>query len=129
MEKQNRIQISPGCEELAIATGWFIIEVAKSAVEARGRFVISLAGGHTPEQVYVLLSKPPFRDHMPWNKTYIFWGDERCVAPDNKDNNAHMARVKLLNHITLPSHHIYPIPVNLQPTEAASKYENTIKSF
>jgi 6-phosphogluconolactonase len=129
MEAQNRIQIFQTSEELAIAAGWFIIEVAKSAVEARGRFVISLSGGHTPEQLYALLSKPPFSDQIPWNKTFVFWGDERCVSIDDNDNNAHMARIQLLNHIAIPADHIYPIPVNLQSAIAAGEYESTIKNF
>jgi 6-phosphogluconolactonase len=128
MEAQNRIQIFQTSKELAIAAGWFIIEVAKSAVEARGRFVISLSGGHTPEQLYTLLSKPPFSDQIPWNKTFVFWGDERCVPIDDNDNNAHIARIQLL-HIVIPADHIYPIPVNLQSAIAASEYESTIKNF
>ncbi len=129
MEAQNRIQIFQTTEELAIAAGWFIIEVAKSAVEARGRFVISLSGGHTPEQLYALLSKPPFSDQIPWNKTFVFWGDERFVPSNNEENNAHMARLLLFNRINIPQSNINPIPVGRQPLIAVEEYENTINAF
>ena len=79
MDQQNSIKVFQTVVELAEATARFIIDTAKKAVDVRGRFVISLSGGHTPEQLYTLLSKPPFRDQVPWDKTFIFWGDERCV--------------------------------------------------
>ena len=114
---------------MAEAAGKYIIELAKHTVDIRERFVIALSGGHTPEQLYMRLSKQPFRDQMPWNKTFIFWGDERCVPSTDERNNAHMAKALLLDHIDIPLSNIYPIPVELLPAEAAKKYERAIKKF
>ena len=111
MEPQNKIQIFQTHEELAEASVKFIIETAKKAIETSGRFVISLSGGHTPERLYTLLSKPPFRDQVQWNKTFVFWGDERCVPPDDKQNNANMARTLLLDLIDIPPLNINAVPV------------------
>ena len=114
METGNKIKIFQTPVELAEAAGRFIIGLAKDAVDARDRFVISLSGGNTPEQLYVLLSKPPFRDQIPWSKTFIFWGDERCVPADDKQNNARMAKVSLLDHVDIPGSNINPVPVDLR---------------
>ena len=35
-----------------------------------------------------LLAREPYRSRIPWDKVEIFWGDERCVPPDD----AHMQR-------------------------------------
>jgi len=129
MEPQNKIQIFQTHEELAEASVKFIIETAKQAIETNGRFVISLSGGHTPERLYTLLSKPPFRDQVQWNKTFVFWGDERCVPPDDKQNNANMARTLLLDLIDIPPLNINAVPVELPPRKAANEYENTLKRF
>jgi 6-phosphogluconolactonase len=129
MDQKNKIQVYPAAEELSEAAAEFIIHTAKNAVDNKGRFVISLSGGHTPEQLYILLSKPSFRDQMPWKKTFVFWGDERCVPSNDKQNNANMARTSLLDHIDIPSLNIHPIPVDLPPAEAAHEYENTIRNF
>ncbi len=126
---QNNIKIFPTTEELTKGAAQFIADVAQKAVAERGRFTISLSGGHTPEQLYALLAKPPFADSMPWSDTYVFWGDERCVGLDDKDNNAHMARVQLLDHVAIPASNIYPMPVDMTPAEAADQYEETIKDF
>jgi 6-phosphogluconolactonase len=126
---QNNILIAPSAEELAASAAKLIIEIAKNAIQVRDKFVISLSGGHTPEQLYTLLSKPPFVNEIPWNKTFIFWGDERCVALDDVQNNANMAKITLLNHVEIPQANINAIPVNLPPEKAASQYEETIYTF
>jgi len=129
MDPKNKIQIFDTVPELAEAAAFFIINTAKDAVEARGRFVISLSGGHTPEQLYALLAKPPFRDKMPWSKTFVFWGDERCVPSTDKENNANMAKTLLLDHVAIPSANINPVAVDLPPADAAKAYEGTIKKL
>lgn len=129
VEKKNKIQVFQTTEELAEAACKFIIRIATKAVDTRGRFTISLSGGNTPAQLYALLSKPPFSNQIPWNKTFVFWGDERCVQSNDEQNNAHMTKTLLLDHVAIPPSNINPIPVDLQPTEAASEYENTLKKF
>lgn len=66
---------------------------------------------------------------MVWEKTFIFWGDERFVPSDDKQNNANMARTLLLDHIKIPPKNIHPVPVDLAAGEAAKKYETIIKTF
>ena len=129
MDQINKIQVFQTPEKLTEATAEFIVKTAKDAVSTRGRFAISLSGGHTPERLYTLLSKPPFVSQMPWDKTFVFWGDERCVPSDDPQNNARMAKVLLLNHITIPAANIYPIPVDMSPADAANDYEKTINNF
>jgi 6-phosphogluconolactonase len=129
MGQQNRIQVFKTEQELTEAAAVFIIKTAKDAIDARGRFMISLSGGHTPEQLYALLAKPPFRDQMPWSKTFVFWGDERCVPSGDKQNNAYMAKTLLLDHIDIPPLNINPIPVDIPPAAAAKEYEQTIKKL
>jgi len=107
----------------------FIIDIANKAVKTKGRFVVSLSGGKTPEQLYSILSKNPFCEQMPWKNTFIFWGDERSVPLNDTQNNAHMAALLLLDKITIPATNIHPIPVNLSPVEAAKKYEKEIKDY
>lgn len=96
---------------------------------ARGRFVLCLSGGNTPKGLYTLLSMKPYCDLVPWKYTFVFWGDERCVPPDDERNNAYMATSVFLSKIDLPSSNIFPIPVNLPPADAAKKYEETLKAF
>jgi len=129
MSQQNNIRIFDSPEQLTAAAAEFIIAAAAEAIDTKGRFVISLSGGHTPERLYALLASPPYHERINWEKTFVFWGDERCVPADDKDNNAHMARRLLLDHINIPSSNIYAVPTELPPAVAADKYEQAIGAF
>lgn len=116
-------------DELSLAAAELIIEIAKKAVDTRGRFTISLSGGQTPNKLYSLLAKPPLRDRVEWLKTFIFWADERYVGFDDERNNAHCIKSILIDKIDIPSSNIHVINTNLQPDEAAREYEKKIKCF
>jgi 6-phosphogluconolactonase len=129
MNKKNNISVFQSSEKLAEGAAESMIQIAKHAIETKGRFMLCLSGGTTPEYLYALLAKPPYRNQIPWNKTFVFWGDERCVSSNDKQNNAHRAKILLLDHIDIPVVNIYSIPVDISPSEAAKKYERTIKEI
>jgi 6-phosphogluconolactonase len=106
-----------------------VVDIAARSVARRGRFVICLSGGNTPNGLYGLLSKHPYRDAVPWKNTFVFWSDERCVPEDDDRNNAYNASVALLTKVDLPPENIFPVPVNLTPSDAAKTYEEKLKSF
>ncbi len=61
------------------------------ALAARGVAHIALAGGTTPKRAYTLLG-PLVPD---WTSVHLWFGDERCVGPDDPDANVRMAREAL----------------------------------
>ena len=107
----------------------FMVKLAAGSIAARGKFVIALSGGHTPDKLFSLLSSALFKDRIEWEKTFVFWGDERCVRINDERNNAHQAKLLLLDKIEIPLNNIYPIPVDSPPAEAAKKYEEILKDF
>ena len=128
MKPENDIHIFD-TDELAKAVAEFIVKIANEAIDTSGRFVISLSGGHTPKTLYGVLCTEPYQGRIAWNKTFVFWGDERCVSSDDAQNNARMAKIFLLDHVDIPQSNIYPVPVDLPPEKAAAAYENSIKQF
>ncbi|MDX1941598.1 MAG: 6-phosphogluconolactonase [Saprospiraceae bacterium] len=122
-------QIFPTTQELSEAAAQHIIELAKYYIQKNGRFTISLSGGSTPERLFKLFTQSPYRDQMPWQNTYFFWGDERCVPLNDERNNAYQAIQFLFSKIDIPVENIFRIPTNLTPAEAAEQYEQTIKNF
>ncbi|MGZ6521399.1 MAG: 6-phosphogluconolactonase, partial [Bacteroidia bacterium] len=48
-----------------------IFSLAEKAVFSKGKFVIALSGGQTPEQLYKILSEDPFREKLPWENTFV----------------------------------------------------------
>ena len=104
-----------------------ITDYVAESLRLRGRMTLVLAGGSTPREVYALLATEHFRARVDWEKIMVFWGDERCVAPDHPESNYRMAREAMLAHVPIPDSHIFRIRSELTPEEAAQDYEDTIR--
>jgi 6-phosphogluconolactonase len=105
---------------LAEAAAHLIVETAREAVAARGRFMIALAGGATPRETYARLAHPLFRESMPWERTWVFFGDERAVGPDHRESNYRMAREALLSAVPLPPAQVLRMRAEAEDHEAAA---------
>ena len=104
------------------AAGRFL-DSAKRAVEKSDRFIVVLAGGSTPRTLYHRLAEPPYRDSVPWSKTFFVFGDERCVPPDDEASNYRMVHETLLAPLEVPGHRVLRIKGEQVPAEAAQRYE------
>jgi 6-phosphogluconolactonase len=99
------------------------------ALATTGRFSIALSGGSTPQKLYEMLATPDFAKRFPWDRTHLFWGDERFVAHTDKDSNYRMVREALLDHIDIPEANIHPIPDTGTAAEAAASYQQTLRTY
>ena len=122
------IRIAPDARALAEMAAKTIQTLANEAIQARGRFTIALSGGSTPKALFKLLASH-YHDTIDWTRTFIFWGDERCVPPDHADSNYRMARETLLDHVDLPAENIFRLKGELPPPEAAEDYERVLHGF
>jgi 6-phosphogluconolactonase len=116
-------------KDLAQQAGKDILNLAQIKIKEKGFFTLVLSGGKTPEVLYELLATDPLYANFPWKNTYLFWGDERCVAKDHPDSNYGMAFTSLLTNIAIPSINIYRVPSELPPQQGADVYENSLKKF
>ena len=93
-------------------------------------FYVCLSGGSTPKRLYERLAQSPYREQFPWANTHFFFGDERFVPADHKDNNYRMAREALLAHVPVPEENVHRI-VTERPTaeDAASDYDKTLRDM
>ncbi len=126
----QQIRVAADVATLAVAAATEIVEHAQAAVAARGRCSIALSGGSTPAAVYRLLGAAPLREQMPWNETYVFWGDDRAVPLDHPDSNYRMAYESLLAHVPVPTEHIQPVLVSDADLDAAAEhYARVVHGF
>jgi 6-phosphogluconolactonase len=116
-------------EALSRGAAEFFVSTAQNAVAARGRFSVALSGGSTPRRTYELLAQPPFRNEAPWAQSHVFWGDERCVEPEDSRSNAGMAREALLKHVPIPTGQVYPMVCGPTPAAGARSYEALLRNF
>jgi 6-phosphogluconolactonase len=124
-----QMQIFPDIGSLVAAAADFIADLAVRSVAERGRFTIALAGGNTPRPVYERLATPAYADRIDWNKVEIFFGDERCVPPEDKRSNYQMARAALCDHVPIPAANIHRIHGEQAPEQAALEYEAELRAF
>ncbi len=96
----------------------------REAITARGRFVVSLAGGSTPRAVYRLWAET---SKLEWPRVVFLYGDERCVAADHADSNHGMVRAALLDRLDAQPR-VYPMAgENPDPAAAARDYEQVLR--
>lgn len=115
--------VRPDPEAVAQAAGEQVVEIARDALERRGRFRMALSGGGTPGTLYRLLAAEPYRSRMPWEKTQVYWGDERHLPPGDPGRND-TGVIPLLAAAGVPEAQIHPVPyVAGDPDAAARQYE------
>jgi len=122
--------VEPDAASLARRATQYLVEMAGEAVAAHDQARIAISGGSTPKAAFKLLADPnePWAARMPWDKLELFWVDERTVPPDNADSNYHMTREALLDHVPLHPDHIHRMEGELDPEEAAARYESALRN-
>jgi len=104
----------------------FITAVAAAAIAERSRFILALSGERTPKAIYARLAAADCRDRVEWKKVHLFFGDERCVPPDDARSNYRMAREALLDHVALVPENVHRIHGEDDPALEALRYEQDI---
>ncbi|HET7584564.1 MAG TPA: 6-phosphogluconolactonase [Gemmatimonadaceae bacterium] len=79
----------------------------RESVEVHGGCAMALAGGATPRPVYERLAALSTLDADIWERTEIYFGDERCVPPDDPASNYRMAQETLLSRVPVPASQVY----------------------
>ncbi len=120
----------PKPEQVAQAAAQLFAEAAVEAVTARGVARIAISGGSTPKRMFALLADPaqPFLVQVPWQQLMLYWVDERCVPPTDADSNYRMIRETMLDHVPLPPENIFRMEGELDPEEAANRYETFLRN-
>ena len=101
-----------------------LVRAGKTAIEARGRFLLVLSGGATPKTLYGSLAPKD----LDWSKVHVFFGDERCVSPDRQESNFKMAQESMLLRLKIPPENVHRIHGESESAEAAAaQYEEEIR--
>jgi 6-phosphogluconolactonase len=97
----------------------FVMAASARAVEG-SMFSAAFSGGKTPQMFLKLLATPEFSGRIPWERTYIFQVDERCVPPDDPQSNYGMIREALLLQAPGAAAHFHRMKAEQADREAAS---------
>jgi len=95
------------------------IVATRLAQAAREGGNVVLTGGKTPKLAYEQAAK----QQSDWSRVELWWGDERCVPPDDDNSNYKLAKEALLDQIGRQPRAVHRIRGELGKDEAASAYE------
>lgn len=85
---------------------------------------IVLTGGSTPGLAYERAAERA-RD---WGRVTLWWGDERCVPPDDARSNYRLAQETLLDRLEIPPRAVHRIRGELDPKTAAEELDAELES-
>ncbi len=122
------VNVFSDLQELNERAAQLFVRAAQEAIIQKGHFTVALTGGSSPLGLYHLLATVPYREQIQWEHVYVFWGDERWVPLDDDRSNARMAFETLLDHVSIPSEHIFPMwGEGTPPEEFARQYEQSLR--
>ena len=111
------IEVVDDREAAARRVAELLAEAARAAQE------IALTGGSTPARAYELAAEL----EPEWSEAGVWWGDERCVPPDDPRSNYRMAKEVLLDRVPIPPEQVHRIRGEEEPEKAAADYELELK--
>ncbi len=125
--KPDQVLVSDNANSLFTDSASNIVAYANECVDSKGSCHIALAGGSTPERLYLKLSSDPLIEQMPWSSCQFYFGDERMVAHDHADSNYAMARRALFDRAPVPAENIHPVPTHCaQASDCAAESETLL---
>jgi 6-phosphogluconolactonase len=120
------LKIVPSTTDLNREAMELILSSAREAFADRGAFHLCLAGGSTPKAIYTLLAAPESIAELSRPGLSLYWGDERCVGPDDLASNYAMAWESLIRHIAPAQVNVFRMAGEKDPLQSAREYENLL---
>ena len=115
MTRDVELVVCPDVEGATRATAERLVEAARAGG------AIALSGGSSPRAAFEIAAEL----EPDWSRAAAWWGDERCVPPDDARSNYRMAQEALLDRLSRPPE-LHRIRGELPPEEAAAAYEEEL---
>jgi 6-phosphogluconolactonase len=123
-----QILVLDDAEAMSVRAAEEIVHISGEAICTHGQFTWCLTGGNTPAGIYTLIATR-FHLSVDWNAVHLFWGDERCVPPNDEASNYGMANRTMLSKINLDPSRIHRMRGEDDPEAAAREYEKKLREF
>mgnify|MGYP003684934417 FL=1 len=85
---------------------------------------VALSGGSTPKLLFEILATT--YKNNDWSRLRFYWGDERCVSPDDSESNYLMAKKLFFDPANIASKHIFRVLGENDPRQEAERYGNLL---
>ncbi len=124
MAVSTEVKIYSDQKEVIKAVAKEIVKLANST--SQGHFNILLSGGNTPVGLFIRIARK-YSESIDWGRINLWWGDERCVSPDNDNSNYKQAYDNLISELVIPVKNVHRIKGENDPEEEAGRYATEIQ--
>src|SRR4051794_29894706 len=91
---------------------------------ARAGSHLALTGGSTTGEAY----RQAAELEADWSRAKLWWGDERCVPPDDELSNYRLAKESLIDRIEGGKPELHRTPGERGPHDGAEDYERELRA-
>src|SRR5437867_11649067 len=125
----NNVEINafPDDRALAEAAAEQWVAERRGAVQASARYCVALSGGRIARRLFTALAGSAKARPQPLGSVHFFWGDERCVPPNDPESNFGMARELLLTPCKVADENIHRVRGEDEPDSAAASAESELR--
>ena len=113
------LTVCDDAEQVASAVAEELVAAARSGA------AIALTGGTSVGRAYELAAER----EPDWSAASVWWGDERCVPPDDERSNYRLARETLLDRLEAIPREVQRINAELGGEEAAREYDGLLRGM
>jgi 6-phosphogluconolactonase len=128
IKRKPRIIVENNPNDLARRGADIFAATAQDAVKGAGRFMVAISGGATPRSMHRLFAEEPYTSKIPWDKTCLFWVDERCVPENDEASNYGAAKRDFIERVPIPDEHVHPMPAEALPEKGAETYQKILQT-
>lgn len=126
------IRRHPDAETLAADVASALLARLEESQSSPGAVThVALTGGSIAEAIHREVARRAADASVDWSRVALWWGDERFVARDSSDRNAHQAREDLLDRVALDPGNVHEVPASDDVPDveaAAASYADEVRS-
>jgi 6-phosphogluconolactonase len=108
-------------DELANAAASQWLAYVQAAGGGTAPICVALAGGRITRRFFEAAAATAKNRGIGLERVHFFWGDERCVPPDDPESNFRIARELLFEPLRIPAGRIHRIRGEAPPESAAAE--------
>jgi 6-phosphogluconolactonase len=113
--------------ELASAAASRWLDTVAAAADRGTSFHVALPGGRIVRRFFDAVVEQARLRRTNFSHLQFFWGDERCVPPDDPESNFGLARKHLLAPLAIPPAKVHRVLGEGEPSQAASEAEREVR--
>lgn len=123
---KQEVRIFDNTNEISEAIASMLKDLSK--VKTEKSIHIALSGGSTPKEIFKYLTLKYGKELID-PRFNFWWGDERCVSPNNDESNYYWANKLWLSPCGVKPQNIHRIMGENSPTEEAIRYAIQIETL